>query len=75
MMPQHHRNKYKEYFLSNEEFWINTLETLKKYIDDNKKRPSESSKNKKIIAPSNWFGPNMSSTILNDLYTKNMIII
>jgi hypothetical protein len=32
-------------------------------------------KNKKIIAPSNWFGPNMSSTILNDLYTKNMIII
>jgi len=32
-------------------------------------------KNKKIIAPSNWFGPNMSTTILDDLYTKNMIVI
>ena len=32
-------------------------------------------KNKKIIAPSNWFGPNMSGTILKDLYTKHMVII
>lgn len=30
---------------------------------------------KKIIAPSRWFGPNMSGTNLKDLYTKNMVII
>ena len=32
-------------------------------------------KNKKIIAPINWFGPNMGGTILKDLYTKHMVII
>ena len=34
-------DKYKEYFLSNEELWKLNLEWVKKYIDENKKRPSE----------------------------------
>ena len=32
-------------------------------------------KNKKIIAPKNWFGANYSNYKLDDLYTKNMIKI
>ncbi len=46
--------KYKEYFLSNEEIWINTLEKVKKYIDDNKKRPSVADKDKQIKSLGNW---------------------
>jgi superfamily II DNA or RNA helicase len=33
-------DEYKEYFLSNEEQWILQLDNLKKYIDENKKRPT-----------------------------------
>ena len=33
--------KYKQYFISSENIWHDTLETLIKYIDVNKKRPSE----------------------------------
>lgn len=32
-------------------------------------------KNKKIIAPKNWFGDGFSQYIMKDLYTKKMIII
>ena len=32
-------DKYKEYFLSNKERWKLNLERVKKYIDENKKRP------------------------------------
>lgn len=32
-------------------------------------------KNKKVLAPKNWFGPGFSHYKLDDLYTKNMIII
>ena len=47
-------NKYKEYFLSNEEEWKLKLEWVKKYIDENKKRPSNSDKNKNIKTYYNW---------------------
>ena len=46
--------KYKEYFISNEELWLNTLEELKKYIDLNKKRPSSIDKNKEIKQLGSW---------------------
>ena len=36
--------EYKIYFLSNEEEWESKLEEVKAYIDKEKKRPSESSK-------------------------------
>jgi hypothetical protein len=38
--------KYKIYFMSNEELWINNLNRLKQYIDENKKVPYEKSKDK-----------------------------
>jgi hypothetical protein len=31
--------EYQEYFLDNEIQWINTLEGVKKYINENNKRP------------------------------------
>jgi superfamily II DNA or RNA helicase len=34
-------NKYKKYFISNEELWFETLEKVKNYIDVNYKRPSQ----------------------------------
>ena len=40
--------KYKEYFLSNEELFHNSLEEVKKYIDKYEKRPSSKSNNKDI---------------------------
>jgi superfamily II DNA or RNA helicase len=46
--------KYKKYFDSNEEIWIENLNYVKKYIDENKKRPSRYDKNKKIKKYSHW---------------------
>ena len=49
-------NEYQEYFLSNEEIWINCFNNLKQYIDKNKKRPSNSDKNKEIKQLASWIG-------------------
>ena len=32
-------------------------------------------KDKKVIAPKNWFGPSKSNFNLNDLYFENIIIL
>ena len=47
-------DKYKEYFLSNEEQWKLKLECVKKYIDENKKRPYKSDKNEEVKKYCNW---------------------
>jgi hypothetical protein len=47
-------DKYKKYFLSNEEVWKKNLEFVKKYIDENKKRPSITDKNKEYKKYSLW---------------------
>ena len=41
-------NKYKKYFLSNEQEWLNNLEIIKKYINDNDKKLSSESKDNDI---------------------------
>jgi hypothetical protein len=46
--------KYKIYFLSNEEEWGNKLKEVKLYIDENNKRPSESNKDNKIKQLGQW---------------------
>jgi hypothetical protein len=46
--------EYIDYFKSNEEIWNNMLEQVKKYIDENHKRPSKSDKNKKIKQLGDW---------------------
>ena len=45
-------NQYKEYFKNDDEMWYETFEELKKFIVDNKKRPTNS-KNKRLT---NWLG-------------------
>ena len=47
-------NNYKEYFLSNEAIWINKLNDVKKYIDENGKRPSKDNKEEKIKQLGQW---------------------
>lgn len=46
--------KYKKYFISNEEEWMNNLIEVKKYIDENKKKPSDKDKNKQIKKLGLW---------------------
>jgi len=46
--------KYNKYFLSNEQNWINILEKVKKYIDDNNKKPYEKDKNCDIRTLGHW---------------------
>ena len=47
-------DKYKKYFLDNETIWIDNLEKIKKYIDENNKRPSCNDKNNKIKSFGTW---------------------
>ena len=54
-------NKYKEYLLSNEEVWKLNLEWVKKYIDENKKKPSEHDKNKEVKKHGAWIGNQLSN--------------
>jgi hypothetical protein len=62
-------DKYKEYFLDNDIVWYNTLEKVKKYIDENKKRPSCMSKDKEIKTLGVWI-----STQQNNYKTKSYIM-
>jgi uncharacterized protein YeaO (DUF488 family) len=51
-------DKYKEYFLSNEEIWLSNLNKVIEYIKVNKKRPPENDKNTDIdiLALARWTG-------------------
>lgn len=52
--------KYKEYFISNDETWNKQFEELKAFIDDNKRRPhydGSQDKNEKIIGK--WLSHNL----------------
>ena len=46
---------YKLYFMSNEELWNGKFNQVKKYIDENNKRPSKYDKNTKIKKLGMWF--------------------
>ena len=48
--------KYQEYFSNFNEIWRYTLQKVKKYIDDNHKRPSQTDENKHIKMLSHWTG-------------------
>jgi len=47
-------DKYKVYLLDNETIWYNILEQVKKYINDNNKRPSCSDKNSDVKKLGKW---------------------
>jgi hypothetical protein len=47
--------KYKEYLCSADEKWFGFLDDLQLYVNNNKKFPSESDKNKQIEILARWF--------------------
>ena len=62
-------NKYKIYFLTSKERWIENLNKVKEYIDINNKRPATSDKNKNIQSLGTW----ISTQIQN--YNKKLHIM
>ena len=46
--------RYKKYFTSNEDVWKESLEKVKKYIDENDSRPSTTSKIKETKILGSW---------------------
>ena len=47
--------------VNNEEYWLKKLDEIKKYIDENNKRPSSRNKNVKIKQMSAWTGTQISN--------------
>jgi hypothetical protein len=66
--------KYKQYFLSNEEEWVNNLELIRKYIDKNNKRPSRNDKNSDIKKLGKWISHQQENYKKNIEIMKNQII-
>jgi len=67
-------NKYKKYFLSNEDEWINNINYVKKYIDDNNKRPNSNDNNKEIQQYGIWLTYQPRNYEKNIKIMKNMNI-
>ena len=61
--------KYNEYFISNEEQWKNKIQEVTKYINENKKRPSNTNKNNKIQKLAAWINTQQIN------YSKNKHIM
>jgi superfamily II DNA or RNA helicase len=64
-------DEYEEYFLSNKEFWFDTVNKVKNYIVNNKKRPSNSDKNKEIKQLGYWIGTQQKNYIKKKDIMKN----
>ena len=67
-------NKYKQYFEDNDNFWINTLEKVKQYIDKNHKRPCGANKNKEIKILGNWIQTQLKNYTNKEQIMNNEII-
>jgi dephospho-CoA kinase len=63
--------KYKEYFLSNEELWFNHLKQVEEYIDKNGKRPSNHNKDIKIKQLGKWISKQQTNYKKNERIMKN----
>ena len=66
--------KYNKYFLSNEEEWLNKLEEVKKYIDENNNRPSKDDRENNIKKLGNWMSQQIRNYSINKKSMKNEII-
>ena len=64
-------DKYKDYFLSNEEIWYNNLEKVKKYIDKYNFRPAEKSKDNNIKQLGKWICTQKTNYKKNENIMKN----
>jgi len=67
-------NKYKSYFEANDIIWINTLDKVKKYINENKKKPSNTDINKDIKVLSKWISHQLINYKNQDRIMKNIDI-
>jgi superfamily II DNA or RNA helicase len=63
--------KYSKYFISNEEEWKIRLESVKKYIDKNNKRPSQNDKNSDIKSDSMWISHQQNNYKKDEYNMKN----
>jgi superfamily II DNA or RNA helicase len=68
------QEKYSEFFISNEEQWKNTLIKICKYIDENKKLPSESNMNDSIKKLSCWIQNQKKNYSKKEKIMKNLKI-
>ena len=66
--------KYKKYFLSNEDEWNNKLENVKKYIVDNNKKPSSKYKTKDIKILGKWLSHQQTNYKSKEQIMKNFEI-
>ena len=66
--------KHKEYFISNKDFWYNNLKLVENYIIENKKKPSEDDKNKKIKQLGFWLSRQLKNYKNNEQIMKNETI-
>jgi len=73
-------DKYKKFFEDNNIIWINKLNEVKKYIDENNKRPSQQDKNNEIKILGSWIfnqqqkykNKNKRSSIMEDENIYNL---
>jgi len=63
--------KYKNYFLSNEEQWLNNLKEVKNHIDKNKKRPGTKDKDNNISYLGEWISYQITNYKNNEHIMKN----
>ena len=66
--------KYKEYFLSNNEIWFHILKQVEDYILKNNKRPSHHDKDIEIKKLGNWICSQQSSFFKNKNIMKDELI-
>ncbi len=63
--------EYQQYFISNEEQWINTLKQVSDYIDINDKRPSNCDKNPEIKQLGSWISMQLQNYANNEYIMKD----
>jgi hypothetical protein len=63
--------KYKNYFTLNEDEWQNNLSRIKKYIDDNDKKPSDRDKTKDIKSLGKWISHQQTNYKSKEFIMKN----
>jgi hypothetical protein len=63
--------KYSQYFMSNDDKWIETLNKVKEFIDENNKRPSSTSKSKKEKILGYWLSDQRKNYKSNRYIMKN----
>ena len=66
--------KYKEYFQSNNEFWLNNLKLIEDYMIINKKRPSTRDKNVDIKKLCIWISNQQTNYKKNEKIMKDIEI-